>query len=162
MKQLVVFLLLIISVLQYACEENSLQPSISSDDQVRETIFRYQIQHYGSGMPVMFLSLMQPDTGNNYRAIDPSDDLVGRIKADCPEVKKYTQSYFRNNCYYDVDSNQHGMLFSMYPLQWSSSTEVQVDGGYYYIVRVAGRDIFYLHKQDHSWIVDSVKIRWVI
>lgn len=111
---------------------------------------------------MIFLSLMQPDTGSSYRTIDPSDDLVGRIKADYPNVKKYSQSYFRNNSYYDVDSNQHGLLLSVYPLQWSSSTEVQVDGGYYYIIRVAGRDIFYLQKQDQSWIVDSVKIRWVI
>lgn len=166
---------IILFLLSSGCSDKSITPapiqenpaSIPSpvDDGIREAIFRYQIKSIVSSIEdqsVIVLANVEVDSlGYMRRYIDPSDELVNRIKVDNPKVKKYSQCHYNGRYYYDSDSTRGGILFNVYPLQYLTSSGIKVEGGYYEgNLAAAGYDYF-LHKAAGIWIVDSLRMKWI-
>lgn len=118
MKQLFNTLVMLILLFAVACKDNPVEPTFSADDEVREAIFRYQIQTNGSGVSspaVIFLGLGPADSNFNYYS-DPSNDLMDRFKDNNPPVKKASRCKFRPSGYFDVDSGQRGLLLECFSI----------------------------------------------
>ena len=165
----------ICSLLTLNCKQQSTQPTPADqnsqqthsiiDDQIRESIFRYQI---GQNLPgyfnlsVTFLANVEVDSVGNFKNyIDPSDTLVNRIKTDYPNVEKYSQSHYNGDYYFSSDSTRPGILLNVYPWQFATSSGIKVDGGYYVGNLSSTGYTYYLHKNSNSWIVDSTHVKWV-
>jgi len=161
MKPIVFISLLFFCTIHIKCKESPTEPSLSVDDAIREVVFRNELTH-DIQTSVVFLSLIQLDsTGNTAGKSDPSQDLMVRFKDNNPPVKRYSQSRFDSSRYVDIETGKQGVLLFAYPLQWQSTTNVQVDVGVYDAPLNGMGSRYFLHKESYNWIIDSLRVLWV-
>ena len=147
----------------FACKEKPVQqtlPSLTEEDQIRATIYSYQIGEHGRAWPAIFLGL---NDSNGILGInsDPSEELLYTLKISYPNARRYSQAHFGAKCIYEIDSTQCGIILLLCPLQRITSSQVQVVGTHQINSRAAGGILFFLHKEAQSWIVDSSRIAWL-
>ena len=142
-----------------SCKDNPVTAALSPDDQIREAVFVHEFQHNGSGVTnpaVVFLGLGPWDSLGVLA--DPSEALMQRFAGSNPPVKKFSQIQFKSSGYYDIETDQRGILFFVFPIQWNSGASVQVPAGYMYSGLNGENDLFFLHLANGSWTIDSVHV----
>jgi hypothetical protein len=136
------------------------------EDDIRETIFRYQFAENGvQAAEVYFLSVPTgKEKGDIFNASrNPSDEFVERFANLKPPVKKASASRFGGPSGWVVDkqSGKRGVLFNTGSIQWISETEVEVEGSFYAGMLYARGYTYTVKKAEGKWKVTKSKQTWL-
>lgn len=168
-------LILLIIVALTACanrEQNTLPPPAptaipqsananraSTEDDIREAVFRYQFTHNGSALrqkaEVYFLSFGEQDQ-------EPDEEFLKRFARHEPPVKpashakalrgrKGTPAPFSNIV--DKQTGKVGLIFYLRSIRWLSEDQVQVDGGYHEGPLSATSNRYTVVRENGAWVV---------
>jgi hypothetical protein len=124
---------------------------LSEEDQIWETVFRYQFDYNASGLGkaanVYFLSV----EGYN----DPSPVLLKQFDGHLPPVKPVSASVLEPGTaqVLDRDSGLPGLIFWIEEIRWLSDDKVEVEGGYEEASESGSRNVYQLWKDDGCWEV---------
>jgi hypothetical protein len=165
MKHRLSLLILLYALIISACAESISPPSRPvQEEDIRETVFRYQFAHNASGLQqtaeFYCLSLGEVSDQDN---LDPSDELMRRFQDHQPPVKKASQ------CDADMSQGvtdratgqQQGLIFRVTSIKWINDAEVEVEGGYYEAGLSASGNVYRVVKESGRWIVKEDKMLWI-
>ncbi len=129
------------------------------EDEIRETVFRYQFDHNASGQQkrakAYFLSICDKDR-------DPSDEFMKRFAGYKPPVRKASACRTNaTNGVVDKRTGEQGLLFRVTGIKWISDTEVQVGGGYYEAGLSASGNTYTVKKANRKWKVTADMMHWI-
>ncbi len=128
----------------------------SQEDDIREAVFRYQMniwkdQALKEGVSFYFLDLT--GTGG-----DPSAAFMKRFIGHVPKVEKASQ-YIITNILVGVmhkQTGERGILFRAGAIKWITKTKVEVSGGYHQNGKSASYNTYTVECQDRKWkVVDD-------
>lgn len=162
MKGVIPFVILLVLILSH-CEHSitDITPKSTKEDDIRETVFRYQFEHNASGLQqnakVYFLSL-----GSLGETKDPSDEFMKRFRGHKPAVKKVSQStvsVFEG--VKDEDTGEQGLIFRVTRIEWKNDVEVEVQGGYYESGLSASGNIYRVRREGGKWVVKEDRMLWI-
>jgi hypothetical protein len=122
------------------------RPIVEND--IREAVFRYQIQHWdsdGDYGDIFFLSLS---------GMDPNNKFMGRFIDYGKRAKKKTQAASEiMTGVKDKQTGKPGIILEVAEITWISGTEVKVQGGYYQHGKSASWNTYYLKRRHGKWAV---------
>jgi hypothetical protein len=136
-----VFLLLAVASVSLAADTTRL----TQEDDIRETVFRYQFDHNASGLQKSakgyFLAIGE-------KGVDPSAEFMKRFAHHNPPVHK--GSAWR--------TGNKGLFFRVTSIAWISDTEVEVVGGYYEGNVSSSGNTYTVKKDTGKWQVTNDKM----
>lgn len=157
------FIAIIFSVLFVSsCQDSitNVTPKSTPEDDIRETVFRYQFQHNVSGQQqnakVYFLSI-----GTLSGSRDPSDEFMKRFQGHKPPVKKVSQAIASVEGVIDKDTGERGLIFRVTRIEWKSEVEVEVEGGYFESGLSASGNIYLVRQEGEKWVVKEDRMLWI-
>ena len=123
------------------------------EDDIREAVFRYQLREFNS--IINFLSV-----GNNDD--DPSEELMNRLRAHEPLVKKVSQcTADMNEGVKDKETGAQGIILRAGSIKWINKTTVEVKGGYYADGLAASGNTYRVVLKDGKWVVEEDRMDWI-
>lgn len=150
------------------------------EDNIRETVLRYQFQHNGSGIQqnagAYYISLydegVEPASPVKEFALIvhalvfdrpgvPSDGFIRRFRGHSPPVKKVSQCILEINGIRDRKTGQRGLMLSVGRIKWINDQTVEVNGGYYEGGMSASGNTYRVVRREKTWVVVSDKLEWV-
>jgi hypothetical protein len=144
-------IMVLASLFYTGCASRTAADRLIQEDDIRESVFRYRIDYPKRNCPV-FLSI---------DAKDPSDAFMRRFAASGRTVKKASESYFKEDpapgWLRDRSTDEEGVAFSVGPISWQSSDQVEVRGGMYCGGLCADAGIYKLKKKERHWVVVEYK-----
>lgn len=153
---------ILLTLFLWHCEHSIINvPKSIQEDDIRESVFRYQFQHNASGQQqnakVYFLSL-----GSIEEPEDPSDEFMKRFQGHQPPVKKVSQSIVSVfEGVKDKDTGEQGLIFRVTRIAWKSDVEVEVEGGYYENGLSASGNIYRVALEGGQWVVKEDRMIWI-
>lgn len=127
----------------------------TQEDDIRESVFRYRIEHFNGKGP-LFLST---------DGKDPTDAFMARFTLLNKTVKKASGSYFKKKpspgWLRDRSSDEEAVAFSVGPISWMSTDRVEVRGGMYCGGLCADAGIYRLRNKDGRWVVAEYEVQMV-
>jgi hypothetical protein len=156
----------------------------SSDDDIREVVFRYQftpwIKSYREHGPasleqkVFFISVAADGSdpifaerlGPDGRPIvspsaDPSTELLRRFAHHKPSVKARSHARKDMEGTKDKETGRAGVIFYAGKITRVSDAEVQVEGGHYEHGLSASSATYHLRKKNNKWVVVKITTHMV-
>jgi len=157
------------------CSDNSVEPiNTSIDDDIREIVLRYQIDHLyetfdNPSFQVYYISQGIEDTNetvdflfveiSDYQPFDEA--FVARFNGINPPVKNYSECDNRNGFIYDPVSNEIALAFYVGKIIYNDTNKVKILGGYWSTPAGALAAYHYLTLTNNSIVIDSVKRHWI-
>lgn len=164
-------------------------PQWKTEDDIREAVFRYQIQRLGSGgkrEAVYYLSVvpgwarltspgctpiidrvlgafgLAREESNRWEGSSPSSGLVGRFSGHKPSVRLAYECRIKNaNGVTDARGTKKGFVLVAGKIAWLSSAKVDVEGGYYENGMSASGNIYTVIRRHGRWVVVRDKTKWI-
>lgn len=150
---LYLFFLFAVSSAIFATEE-----SRAEEDDIRETVFRYEFEHNASAQ--------QQDAAayclsfGDVKDIDPPGNFIKRFAHHKPPVRK-ASACKSGDFVVDKRTGKAALVFRVTKIEWISSTEVEVDGGYYEGNMSASGNGYRAKKELGKWKVTKDKGGWI-
>jgi len=131
--------------LRYFAEQKSNRAK--AEDDIREAVFRYQMDHYKSG--VYFLAI------DNH---DPSNSFMGRFKGCKPPVKKLSEAKFESKgpSTRDKKTGAKGVILKSWDIRWLSDA-VELSGDDLWIPHCGNGYSFRVEVKNERWVVKEAK-----
>lgn len=144
-----VALLLLVTVT--ACFAVQKSSRAKAENDIRDVVFRYQIQHYEAD--VYFLAI------NNR---DPSSSFMARFKGCKPPVKKQSESKLDpGRGIKDRKTGARGVVLRSEAIKWLNKDTVEVTGDYFQNMRAGSGWRFHVALRNGRWVVTDAKGTWV-
>jgi hypothetical protein len=132
--------------------EPSATQSANSDDDIRESVFRYQMAHNKS---------IQREKAHAYYLSleawqDPSDEFMTRFARNLVPVKKLSACETSDRTpigVYHKDTQLPGLVFAIRTLERTGDGEALVSGGYYESGKSGTGGTFHLKFRNGRWVV---------
>ncbi len=121
------------------------------EDDIRETVFRYQFQQYhakGSRNFTIYLSVGDPE--------DPSDEFMKRFRRAMPFVKKSSEAVIS-----PTEGVKNGIILIAEEVKWTHSDRAVVSGGYYIASLDAEGNLYTVQRDKGKWTVTDVQHEWI-
>lgn len=122
----------------------------AQEDDVRESVFRYQFKNTGISAAYHFIALDDKS---------PSDVFLKRFKDDDPPVRPISESHIEKKpirTVVDKRDGQSGIIFNVGHITWISDVKADVEGSYDCGDNCEGASgIYHATKQGDHWTVDS-------
>jgi hypothetical protein len=126
-----------------------LRPANSEEADLLEAVFRYEIEHYTSGVPragstrSVYISLGEHK--------DPPPDVLARFKDHVPPVEPVSRA-----------AGEDGMTFRATHIKWIDNETVDIEGGYDCGDLLCGSGVTYrLQRKAGTWTVVSDGMNWI-
>ena len=157
-RVLFISILLLAGCSDQGFEVTNERPLLGIEDQVRESVFRYQFEHNESGQQqsagIYFLSVMtQNDSTGYWMNGDPGNDLLQHFVDHVPVVKPYSKCTTSVNGVFDRVTGERGLVFYVGALRWVADDQLEVDGGYFEGGLSASGNTYYLQRINGQWTV---------
>ncbi len=152
MRRLIFFTALLAAVAAALPAQKAADNSSHSaqEDDLRETVFRYQFKNTGLNVSYHFIAIDDKS---------PSDAFVKRFKDDDPPVRPISESHIEKKPIRTVVSKkngENGIIFREGRIKWISDVKADVEGGYECGDNCAGASgVYHAVKQDGRWTVES-------
>ena len=157
-RHLVIPLVVLLAVC--GCSPNEhVASQLSTEDQIREAVFRYQFEFNASGLGkaanAYFLSV-----GHDK---DPSPELLEQFAAHHPVVKPVSASTLEPGTaqVLDKETRLPGLIFRVTEIRWLSDDKVEVDGGYDEASESATGNTYHVVKEAAGWAVVGCQMLWI-
>jgi len=133
-----------------------------TEDDIREAVFRYQMQHIGADMrhkaDAYYLSVT-----TFWFDWSPSDGFLSRFMNQKPPVMPVSQ------CTAEADGvknktrwwQNEGLILSVGSVKWISDREAEVEGGYFEHGTSASGNIYRVIKRHGRWVVVHDRLIWI-
>ncbi len=129
--------------------------SVDSDDDIRESVFRYQVHHNAS---------YQKDKAHAYflsvAGSDPSGEFMTRFARNEPPVKKLSACEASSQIpigVHDKQSGLPGIVLQIDALNRIGDKEAEVTGGYFEGGPSAPGNVYHVKFKNGAWVVTSVE-----
>ena len=129
-------------------------PSGSPEDEnnIRIAVFEYQMSQYSAS--VYFLSV-------SAGATDPNAEVMQHFDGHTPPVKTALQGTIgAGGSVNDIQSGDTGVILRAATIEWISTTEAKVKGGYMAGAKAASGVTYQVVLKDGEWVVDEVTVNW--
>lgn len=132
---------------------------LSEEDQIRETVFRYQFEFNASGLGDAANAYFLSVEGNK----DPNAELLKRFEGHRPPVKPVSASTLEPGTaqVLDRESGLPGLTFRITEIRWLTDNEVEVDGGYEEASESGSGNTYSVVKRRGHWEVVGRQMLWV-
>jgi hypothetical protein len=133
----------------------------SQDDDIREAVFRWQLNEFGStGLPGAAPQNMPKACflGVGEKQDDPSDAFIKRFVGYKLPVRKLSACNRSTRGNFDKKTGERGYVLTAGSITWKSDTEVDVNGYWHVSGLCASWDTYTLKKQNGKWKVTKDKI----
>ena len=148
------FLLFTLASLGFAADEGRQ----SQEDNIRETVFRYQFDHNASGQQK---GAKMYYLGVGKEKADPSDEFMKRFAANKPLVGKASAAHFIRGKLLDKKTAERGLAFYVTNIKWISDGEVEVSGGYYESGYSSSEHTYTVKMENGKWRLTKDKMEWI-
>ncbi len=135
-------------------------PRWRTEDDIRDAVFRYQMRHNASAL--------QQKTGAFYLSINtlgfdrsPSDGFIARFRGCKPPVRGVACCIAEADGVRDRRTGDKGIVLRVGRIRWVSSTEVDVDGGYFEGGVSASGNTYRVVKRGLRWVVVKNTMLWI-
>ncbi len=156
------------------CEDLGVISRELEEDDIKESVFRYQFYNNGSGYfhdgnvdeRIRFFALaraeLHPVYGYPTQYFDLDDSYMRRFADAQRPLRKHSQLRMDNyGLVYDRVTGEQGILFWVGSIRWVTSEHVEAEGGYFLGGLNAERDVFFVTRRNNQWSVDSLRVRGV-
>jgi hypothetical protein len=132
---------------------------LSEEDQIRETVFRYQFEFNVSGLGDAANAYFLSVEGDK----DPSAELLERFEGHRPPVKPVSASTLEPGTaqVLDRESSLPGLIFGITEIRRLTDNEVEVDGGYEEASESGSGNTYRVVKRERHWEVVECQMLWV-
>ena len=131
------------------------------NDNIRETIIRYEFEKYPQKASLYFVAVYDSKTN---KEIDPSDELLRRFVAGSPRIEKASDSKNlkdQANRMVDIKLGAPGMLFSLGGIVRRSENDAEVNVYQAEADNLGGGFKFILKRENARWTVVRVDTNWL-
>ncbi len=137
----------------------SASPAVDTDhtgqeDDIRETVFRYQFEHNASGQGksahAYCLAILVGEKDS-----DPSDQFMKRFAHHKPQVRKVSACHWDSIRVVENRTGRPALIFHVSKITWVSDSEVTVDGGYEEANVSSSGNTYTVTKRNSKWEVTS-------
>jgi hypothetical protein len=134
----------------------------STDDDIREAVFRHQMGlRKNAPNRMYFLSVASVASRVAHSYPDPTSSLMQRFKKDRGHVRKASDAdYSSGRRVVDKVFGDPGVILQVGEIKWISSVRVEVEASEYYEFLAASGDLYELELQKGRWVVTDVKPKW--
>jgi hypothetical protein len=133
----------------------------SQEDDLRETVFRWQLNEFGSTSLPGAAPADMPKAyffGVGEKKEDPSDAFIKRFVDNKLPVRKLSACKMSTRGDFDKITGEKGYVLTVGSITWKSDTEVDVKGYWHVSGLCASWDTYTLKKQNGKWKVTKDKI----
>jgi hypothetical protein len=151
--------LVLVLLIICGCSPDRETTDLSEEDQIRETVFRYQfdvnVSGLGDAANAYFLSV----EGDK----DPSAELLKQFEGHHPPVKPVSASTLEPGTaqVLDRESGLPGLAFRITEIRWLADDEVEVDGGYEEASESGSGNTYRAMKRRGQWEVVEHQMLWI-
>ncbi len=117
------------------------------EDDIREAVFRYQFEHWGSNKEIYYLSLSNQG--------DPTDEFTRRFKDIQSEVRKASLAERAGG------EIKGGVIFFVREIKWINDNEVEIEGGYHRGGLDGSGHAFQVMREKGKWVVKKDTTIWM-
>jgi hypothetical protein len=133
---------------------------------VEEAVHRFQFTDYRTSLqPGSFTYCLARNTATELLPwTDPPEALLLRFATHQPPVKRVSlcrMDLQRLNGVTDVETGGPAVIFRLGPLDWTSDTDVVVDGGHHVNGLNGSGKTYRVRFQADAWVVVEAQWRWI-
>ena len=132
-----------------AAEDERNAARAAAEDDIRETVFRYQMEK--QKVPAYFLRVENKD---------PSPEFLKRFAGNEPPVKPASAADLSPQVK-DKETGTKGVILGSDKITWVNDNEVKVEGSEYHAPLAATGWTFTVTRQRDKWVVTGSKMEWI-
>lgn len=144
-------------------------PTWTSEDDIREAVFRYQFRHNYSGLQsdakAYYLAIRDgwaSPSGSSGDWRDPAPWFMKRFGGNRPVVRSVSEcTADPGRGVRDKRTDERGLVFVVGRITFISETEAEVEGGYYEGGVSASGIRYRVVKRNDRWVVTGDKLVWI-
>jgi hypothetical protein len=155
-------LTIIFTIYFLSCQEsNRYLQNIPEEENVKEVVFRLQIEH-GRVDDIYYLSFTSIDSKTNKLIdSDPSGEFIHRFNGLPQKVKPVSQCDLIDFFVKDKITGEKGIILRIRSVSWLSETEALIESSSYRGPLDAGGINYKVQFQNNKWKIVSSEAMWV-